>query len=160
MVLFLGWCWSSKQQWELAMGCWMWCKILHPVKKGIKFDVNDFYMKKYIPVLKDLPDKYLFKPWTFWKIQGLPETQELNFMTKKNAHRNIYLLNNLNKYDAIILTTTQEWFNRKFFSFLILFNYEYRMWNIVHHIKSRWIKYKSKQNISALISYIKIPNKV
>ena len=32
-----------------------------------KFDNDAFYIKKYIPELKSLPNKYIFAPWTAQK---------------------------------------------------------------------------------------------
>jgi deoxyribodipyrimidine photo-lyase len=38
-------------------------RIFNPVIQGQKFDPNGEYIKKYVPELKKLPLKYLFRPW-------------------------------------------------------------------------------------------------
>lgn len=38
-------------------------RIFNPITQGEKFDKAGEYTRKYVPELKDMPDKYLFKPW-------------------------------------------------------------------------------------------------
>ena len=38
-------------------------RIFNPVSQGIRFDPEGEYTKKYVPELKDLPDKFLYCPW-------------------------------------------------------------------------------------------------
>ena len=38
-------------------------RIFNPVTQGQKFDSDGEYTKKYIPELKNMPNKYLFNPW-------------------------------------------------------------------------------------------------
>ncbi len=38
-------------------------RIFNPVLQGEKFDEDGAYTKKYVPELKNLPGKYLYKPW-------------------------------------------------------------------------------------------------
>nr|MBI1231068.1 deoxyribodipyrimidine photo-lyase [Cytophagales bacterium] len=38
-------------------------RIFNPVTQGEKFDGAGEYTRKYVPELKNIPDKYLFKPW-------------------------------------------------------------------------------------------------
>ena len=58
---------SNSASWQWVAGCGAdaapYFRIFNPVKQGIKFDAQGLYTKKYIPELKDLPDKYLFAPW-------------------------------------------------------------------------------------------------
>ncbi|EJN02409.1 deoxyribodipyrimidine photo-lyase [Phyllobacterium sp. YR531] len=39
-------------------------RVFNPIIQGEKFDPNGRYVRQFIPILKDLPDKYLHKPWT------------------------------------------------------------------------------------------------
>jgi len=38
-------------------------RIFNPITQGEKFDKAGEYTRKYVPELKHIPDKYLFKPW-------------------------------------------------------------------------------------------------
>ena len=38
-------------------------RIFNPVTQGEKFDSDGEYIRKYIPEIKALPNKYLFCPW-------------------------------------------------------------------------------------------------
>jgi len=63
---------NNSASWQWVAGCGAdaapYFRIFNPVKQGIKFDAQGLYTKKYIPELKDLPDKYLFAPWEAPKI--------------------------------------------------------------------------------------------
>ncbi len=39
-------------------------RIFNPFSQGEKFDKNGDYVRKYVPELKNLPNKYLNQPWT------------------------------------------------------------------------------------------------
>ncbi|MHC1550690.1 cryptochrome/photolyase family protein [Phyllobacterium sp. K27] len=39
-------------------------RIFNPILQGEKFDPDGNYVRHFVPELKDLPDKYLHKPWT------------------------------------------------------------------------------------------------
>ena len=58
---------SNSVSWQWVVGCGAdaapYFRIFNPVKQGVKFDAQGLHTKKYIPELKDLPDKYLFAPW-------------------------------------------------------------------------------------------------
>ncbi|GIS85304.1 MAG: hypothetical protein CM1200mP16_16040 [Nitrospina sp.] len=51
------------------MDCRLWCRcapyfrIFNPVTQGNKFDPNGSYVRRFIPEIASLPDKYLFSPW-------------------------------------------------------------------------------------------------
>ena len=66
----LSWCWSCKYSasWQWVAGCGVdaapYFRIFNPITQGEKFDKNGHYTKKFVPELKNIPDKYLFKPWT------------------------------------------------------------------------------------------------
>lgn len=60
--------------WSLNAGNWMWLsasaffhayfRVYSPVAFGKKTDPNGEYIKKYIPILKKYPPKYIYEPWT------------------------------------------------------------------------------------------------
>ncbi|XP_035828705.1 cryptochrome-1 [Aplysia californica] len=59
--------------WSLNAGNWMWLsasaffhqyfRVYSPVAFGKKTDPNGDYLRKYLPVLKKFPAKYIFEPW-------------------------------------------------------------------------------------------------
>ncbi|KAF2881718.1 hypothetical protein ILUMI_24453 [Ignelater luminosus] len=60
--------------WSVNAGMWMWLscssffqQFFHcycPVKFGRKSDPNGDYIRKYLPVLKNMPTQYIHEPWT------------------------------------------------------------------------------------------------
>ncbi|MDC3085912.1 DNA photolyase family protein [Pelagibacteraceae bacterium] len=54
-----GWQWIAGSGADAAP----YFRIFNPVTQGQKFDPNGKYTKKYLPVLSDMPDKFLFNPW-------------------------------------------------------------------------------------------------
>jgi deoxyribodipyrimidine photo-lyase len=40
-------------------------RIFNPILQGEKFDKEGEYVKKWVPELKDLPKKFIHKPWEF-----------------------------------------------------------------------------------------------
>ena len=38
-------------------------RIFNPVTQGEKFDPGGAYVRKWVPELKDMPDKWVHKPW-------------------------------------------------------------------------------------------------
>ena len=54
-----GWQWIAGSGADAAP----YFRIFNPVMQGQKFDPDGRYTKKYIPELKDMPNKYLFNPW-------------------------------------------------------------------------------------------------
>ena len=53
--------------WQWAGGCGAdaapYFRIFNPTLQGEKFDRNGAYVRKWCPELKDVPDKFLHKPW-------------------------------------------------------------------------------------------------
>lgn len=59
--------------WSVNAGTWMWMScssffqsIFHiycPVNYGRKADPNGDYIRKYLPVLRNMPNKYIHEPW-------------------------------------------------------------------------------------------------
>ncbi|RZI47199.1 deoxyribodipyrimidine photo-lyase [Rickettsiales endosymbiont of Peranema trichophorum] len=57
---------SASWQWVAGSGvdAAPYFRIFNPITQGEKFDSNGNYTRKFVPELKNIPDKYLFKPWT------------------------------------------------------------------------------------------------
>jgi deoxyribodipyrimidine photo-lyase len=56
---------SASWQWVAGSGADAapYFRIFNPITQGLKFDPEGEYTKKYVPELRDLPNKYLFSPW-------------------------------------------------------------------------------------------------
>ncbi len=58
---------NNSASWQWVAGCGAdaapYYRIFNPVIQGEKFDPEGLYTKKFLPELKRLPNKYLFKPW-------------------------------------------------------------------------------------------------
>ena len=58
---------SNSASWQWVAGCGAdaapYFRIFNPVTQGEKFDPDGEYIKKYIPELSNLPNKYLYSPW-------------------------------------------------------------------------------------------------
>lgn len=54
---------SLNWQWIAGSGTDQYYRIFNPIIQGSKFDPEGFYIRKFIPELKLLPNKYLFSPW-------------------------------------------------------------------------------------------------
>lgn len=59
---------NNSASWQWVAGCGAdaapYFRIFNPITQGEKFDPNGTYTRKFVPELRFLPDKYLFKPWT------------------------------------------------------------------------------------------------
>jgi deoxyribodipyrimidine photo-lyase len=57
---------SNSASWQWIAGCGAdaapYFRIFNPVTQGEKFDPDGEYIRKYIPELKELPNKYLYNP--------------------------------------------------------------------------------------------------
>jgi len=53
-------------QWAASTGCdaQPYFRIFNPVTQSEKFDPQGKFIRKYLPVLENLPDKYVHAPWT------------------------------------------------------------------------------------------------
>lgn len=58
---------SNSMNWQWVSGSGVdyapYFRIFNPITQGEKFDCEGKYTRKFVPELKNLPDKYLFKPW-------------------------------------------------------------------------------------------------
>ena len=52
--------WVSSSAFEDCLQCPM---CFSPVTYGMKMDPSGAYIRRYVPVLRDMPLKYLFCPW-------------------------------------------------------------------------------------------------
>lgn len=70
------WFWDTLVDADLASNTsnWQWVagsgadaspffRIFNPITQGEKFDPNGDYIRRWVPELKNIPDKYLNKPW-------------------------------------------------------------------------------------------------
>ena len=56
---------SASWQWVAGSGADAapYFRIFNPIAQGIRFDPDGEYTKKYLPELKNIPNKYLYSPW-------------------------------------------------------------------------------------------------
>jgi deoxyribodipyrimidine photo-lyase len=58
---------SNSASWQWVAGCGAdaapYFRIFNPVLQGEKFDKNGDYVRHWVPELKDLPKRYIHKPW-------------------------------------------------------------------------------------------------
>ena len=60
--------------WAINSGNWMWLsasaffsqyfRVYSPISFGKQYDKEGKYIRKYLPVLRDMPAKYIYEPWT------------------------------------------------------------------------------------------------
>ena len=53
-------------QWAASTGCdaQPWFRIFNPITQSEKFDAEGRFIRRYVPELKNCPDKYIHAPWT------------------------------------------------------------------------------------------------
>ena len=58
---------NNSSSWQWIAGCGAdaapYFRIFNPVTQGQKFDADGTYVRRYVPEIADLPDKYLHNPW-------------------------------------------------------------------------------------------------
>ncbi len=58
---------NNSAGWQWIAGCGAdaapYFRIFNPITQGQKFDEKGEYTRRFVPELKDMPDKYLFNPW-------------------------------------------------------------------------------------------------
>jgi len=58
---------NNVAQWQWVAGCGAdaapYFRIFNPILQGEKFDKEGIYVKKWIPELKNVPNKFIHKPW-------------------------------------------------------------------------------------------------
>ncbi|MDO9586847.1 MAG: deoxyribodipyrimidine photo-lyase [Brevundimonas sp.] len=59
---------SNVQNWQWVAGCGAdaapWFRIFNPVLQGEKFDADGLYVRRWVPELRALPDRWLHAPWS------------------------------------------------------------------------------------------------
>ena len=80
---------NNSASWQWVSGCGAdaapYFRIFNPIIQGEKFDPNGDYVRKYVPELEDLPNKFIHKPW-----EASPEVlQEANVKLGKSYPRPI-----------------------------------------------------------------------
>jgi cryptochrome len=66
--------WLLDADWSLNAANWQWLsasaffhqyfRVYSPIAFGKKTDKEGDFIRKYLPVLKKFPSKYIFEPWT------------------------------------------------------------------------------------------------
>ena len=66
--------WLLDADWSLNAANWQWLsasaffhqyfRVYSPIAFGKKTDKEGDYIRKYLPILKKFPSKYIFEPWT------------------------------------------------------------------------------------------------
>jgi deoxyribodipyrimidine photo-lyase len=58
---------NNSASWQWVAGCGAdaapYFRIFNPVTQGEKFDPKGDYVRRYVPELADMPNKYLHEPW-------------------------------------------------------------------------------------------------
>ena len=58
---------NNSASWQWVAGCGTdaapYFRIFNPIIQGQKFDPKGDYVRKYVPEIAKLPNKYLFNPW-------------------------------------------------------------------------------------------------
>jgi len=58
---------NNSVSWQWIAGCGLdaapYFRIFNPITQGQKFDPHGIYIRKFIPEISSLPDRYLFSPW-------------------------------------------------------------------------------------------------
>ena len=40
-------------------------RVYNPIKQSIEHDINGHFIKKWVPELNDLPEKFIHEPWKY-----------------------------------------------------------------------------------------------
>ena len=58
-------------QWVASTGCdaQPWFRIFNPVTQSEKFDPEGRFIRRYVPELAAVPDKYIHAPWRMGRIE-------------------------------------------------------------------------------------------
>lgn len=62
---------NGNWQWAASTGCdaQPWFRIFNPLTQSEKFDAHGQYIRRWVPELADVPDKYIHAPWTMPPMQ-------------------------------------------------------------------------------------------
>ena len=60
---------SNVGNWQWVAGCGAdaapYFRIFNPILQGEKFDKDGKYVRKWVPEIKNIPNKFIHKPWEF-----------------------------------------------------------------------------------------------
>jgi len=84
-----GWQWISGSGVDASP----YFRIFNPILQGKKFDPNGEYVKKFIPVLDKIPEKYIHCPWEM----SIDEQEKYNFLLGKDYPKPIVDLSDTRK---------------------------------------------------------------
>jgi deoxyribodipyrimidine photo-lyase len=62
-----GWQWSA----GTGTDAQPWFRIFNPISQGKKFDADGNYVRKYVPELAAVPNKYIHAPWLMEKTEQI-----------------------------------------------------------------------------------------
>ncbi len=93
-------------------GGWQWCastgcdgqpyfRIFNPVTQGERFDADGSFVRRWIPELASVPDKYVHQPWKWSNVSALSYPSPI---VDHKAQREITLLNYKNAKDTLDAT--------------------------------------------------------
>ena len=58
---------NNSVSWQWVAGCGVdtapFFRIFNPIPQGQKFDPDGFYVRRWVPELTNLPNKYIHEPW-------------------------------------------------------------------------------------------------
>jgi deoxyribodipyrimidine photo-lyase len=54
-----GWQWAA----STGTDAQPWFRIFHPVLQGERFDPDGRYVRRFVPELRDIPDRFVHRPW-------------------------------------------------------------------------------------------------
>ena len=58
---------NNSASWQWIAGCGAdaapYFRIFNPITQGLKFDADGIFIRKFIPEIANLPNKFLFNPW-------------------------------------------------------------------------------------------------
>ena len=58
---------NNSASWQWIAGCGAdaapYFRVFNPVTQGQKFDADGDYVRRFIPEIAQLPNKYIFSPW-------------------------------------------------------------------------------------------------
>ncbi len=59
---------SNQHGWQWTAGCGTdaspFFRVFNPITQGKKFDPDGTYVRRWVPELRDVPDRYVHEPWT------------------------------------------------------------------------------------------------
>ncbi|MCB1628446.1 MAG: deoxyribodipyrimidine photo-lyase [Xanthomonadales bacterium] len=64
-----GWQWTAGTGADAAP----YFRIFNPVTQGERFDPDGAYVRRWVPELKDLPNRHIHQPWSAGGVQGYPK---------------------------------------------------------------------------------------